>query len=58
VLEYIDIINNEISKTQPNKPLIIDTFFKLHEISNLDNNILDQINPNFKEFTDLFGKKN
>lgn len=58
MLEYIDIINNEISKSQPNKPLIIDTFFKLHEISNLDNNILDQINPNFKEFTDLFGKKN
>jgi len=58
MLEYIEIINNEISKPQPNKPLIIDTFFKLHEISNLDNNILDQINPNFKEFTDLFGKKN
>jgi len=58
MLEYIDIINSEISKPLPNKPLIIDTFFKLHEISNLDNNILDQINPSFKEFSDLFGKKN
>lgn len=58
MLEYIDIINSEITKPQPNKPLIIETFFKLHEISNLDNNILDQINPSFKEFSDLFGKKN
>jgi len=58
MLDYIDIINSEINKPSPNKPLIIDTFFKLHEISNLDNNILDQINPNFKEFSDLFGKKN
>jgi len=58
MLDYIDVINSEITKPNPNKPLIIDTFFKLHEISNLDNNILDQINPNFKEFSDLFGKKN
>lgn len=58
MLDYIDVINTEINKPNPNKPLIIDTFFKLHEISNLDNNILDQINPNFKEFSDLFGKKN
>lgn len=58
MLDYIDVINSEITKQSPNKPLIIDTFFKLHEMSNLDNNILDQINPNFKEFSDLFGKKN
>lgn len=58
MLDYIDVINSEITKPNPNKPLIIDTFFKLHEMSNLDNNILDQINPNFKEFSDLFGKKN
>lgn len=58
MLDYIDVINTEITKPNPNKPLIIDTFFKLHEMSNLDNNILDQINPNFKEFSDLFAKKN
>ena len=58
MLDYIDVINSEITKPNPNKPLIIDTFFKLHEMSNLDNNILDQINPNFKEFSDLFSKKN
>ena len=58
ILDYIEVINTEISKKEPNKPLIIDTFFKLHEMSNLDNNILDQMNPNFKEFSDLFAKKN
>ncbi len=58
ILDYIEVINSEITKKEPNKPLIIDTFFKLHEMSNLDNNILDQMNPNFKEFSDLFAKKN
>lgn len=57
MLDHIDVINREISKAEPNKPLIIDTFFKLHELSNLDDNILDQINPSFKEFSDLFNKK-
>jgi len=57
ILDSIELINNEITKKEPNKPLIIDTFFKLHEMSNLDNNILNEMNPDFKELSDLFAKK-
>lgn len=56
MLDNIETINKELAKPQPNKPLIIDIFYKLHEMSNLDNSILDKLNPNFKDFPDLFGK--
>lgn len=55
MLNYIDIISAEISKKEPNKPMIINIFYKLHELSDFDNDLLNNVNPGLKEFSDLFG---
>lgn len=54
MLSYIDTILNEVNKKEPNKALVIEIFYKLHEISDFDNDILLQCGPEAKNFTDLF----
>jgi hypothetical protein len=57
ILTYIDTILTEIAKPEPNKPLIIDVFYKLHELSDLDNDLINQVNPEFKGISDIFNVK-
>lgn len=61
MLTYIDTILNEVNKKEPNKALVIEIFYKLHEISDFDNDILLQCDPETKNFTELlnsgFNKK-
>jgi hypothetical protein len=54
MLTYIDTILNEVNKKEPNKALVIEIFYKLHEISDFDNDILLQCDPETKNFTELF----
>lgn len=55
MLVSIDTILTEIHKKEPNKALVIEIFYKLHELSDLDSDILPQGDNSFKQFTDLFG---
>jgi len=55
MLNYIEVISAEINKPEPNKTPIIEVFYKLHELSDFDNDLLTQANPSFKEFSDLLG---
>ena len=54
MLKYIDTILDEVNKKEPNKALVIEIFYKLHEISDFDNDIVLQCSPEAKHFTDLF----
>ena len=54
MLKYIDTILDEVNKKEPNKALVIEIFYKLHEISDFDNDIVLQCGPEAKHFTDLF----
>ncbi len=58
MLVSIDTIMCEIQKKEPNKALVIEIFYKLHELSDIDSDILPQGDSTFKQFTDLFGNKN
>jgi hypothetical protein len=58
MLEYIDTIMTEIHKKEPNKALVIDTFYKLHELSDIDSDILSQGDSAFKQISELFGGAN
>lgn len=58
MLGYIDTIMTEINKKEPNKALVIDTFYKLHEMSDLDSDILSPGDSAFKQITELFGSAN
>ena len=53
MLSYIDTIMEEIHKKEPNKALVIEVFYKLHELSDIDGEILSGDNA-FKQFSDLF----
>lgn len=55
MLENIELILEEMKKENPNKNLIMDVFYKLHEMNDIDKDLFEQITPNFKEITDLFG---
>jgi hypothetical protein len=55
MLSSIDTILEEIQKKEPNKELVIDIFYKLHEMSDIDSEILPQGDNTFKQFSDLFG---
>ena len=54
MLNYIDTILEEVNKKEPNKALVIEIFYKLHEISDFDNDLLLQCDPETKNFTELF----
>jgi hypothetical protein len=56
MLNYIDTILVEIKKPEVNKPLIIDIFYKLNEMSDFDSDIFKDADPSLKEFTNLFKK--
>jgi hypothetical protein len=58
MLSSIDTILCEIQKKEPNKALVIEIFYKLHELSDIDSEILPQGDATFKQFSDLFGSKN
>jgi hypothetical protein len=58
MLTSIDTILSEIQKKEPNKALVIEIFYKLHELSDIDGEILPQGDGTFKQFSDLFGSKN
>lgn len=55
MLVSIDTILSEIQKKEPNKALVIEIFYKLHELSDLDSDIFPQGENSLKQFTDLFG---
>lgn len=55
MLASVDTILEEIQKKEPNKELVIDIFYKLHEMSDIDSEILPQGDNTFKQFSDLFG---
>jgi len=54
MLNYTDTILEEVNKKEPNKALVIEIFYKLHEISDFDNDLLLQCDPETKNFTELF----
>lgn len=54
MLTSIDTILEEIQKKEPNKELVIEIFYKLHEMSDIDSEILPQGDNTFKQFSDLF----
>lgn len=47
IIESIDIILEELKKSQPDKTKIIDIFYQLHEISDLDNELFANLNSDF-----------
>lgn len=55
LLDYVNTILIEIKKTNPDKPLIIDIFYKLHELSDFDDNLMSNVNPYLKDFSEMFG---
>ena len=55
MIKNIDTILVEIAKPQPNKPLIIDIFYQLNEMTDFDSELLKDADPSFKEFSQFFG---
>lgn len=55
LLSYVNTILGEIGKGSPDKALIIDIFYKLHELSDFDDDIMGQVNPYLKDFSEMFG---
>jgi len=55
MIKHIDTILVEIAKPQPNKPLIIDIFYQLNEMTDFDSELLKDADPSFKEFSQFFG---
>lgn len=54
MITSIDTILEEINKKEPNKELVIDIFYKLHEMSDIDSEILPKGDNTFKQFSELF----
>ena len=55
MIKNIDTILVEIAKPQPNKPLIIEIFYQLNEMTDFDSELLKDADPSFKEFSQFFG---